>query len=1585
MKKQMFTKTLITTLLLTWVLLPIGKIMAAPTVPYFDPIPVQIGTVGSPLSFTVTAHDPSGGILSYSLDPNYTIPGMTIDAATGLISWPGEFTMVGSSPFNVLALDSLGSTVATVQVTVAITTGTGVTIAPIPTQTVIVNQPWNYTIVGHDPAGSVLWYGAIGDVPATLTNIDMLTGAVDWTPDTVGSYTFAMAIFSSDGNSDLLAATPVTINVITPPPVISPIATVNSMVNKPISIQVVATGGTGALTYSLSSAPAGATIDPATGLISWTPSAAGTFNFDAVVTDSVGSSASTPATVIVSSNNPPVITVVSPQSIMVNNLLSFVVVATDPDGDPITYSLGANAPVGATINATSGLFQWTPGIAGPYNFDVAASDGIVTVTSSVTVTVNGPPAINPVPAQTVAHNSALSFTVAATDPNGLPVTFSLGINAPVGATIDPATGVFSWTPATPGSFTFDVAAANTFASSTASVTVTVTNDLPVIATIPAKTVYAGKLLSFTVSATDANGDPITYSLGANAPTGATINSSTGAFSWTPDVALTGMVSFDVLASDPYITVPQTVGVNVLPFDGTPPTIAPTAIKGLVMNGTGDIIYISFSEPVIAVDGVWSANEFTSIQNGTTTLDLSNAQFNYSSTTLTITLNPATAVLTTGNMLTVTPALNAVTDLAGNVLAITPVVSTNAIQLEVAPVIAAIPTQIVEPGTAVAFTTLATDANGDPITYSLNGAPAGAVINSATGAFSWMAGTVGTYTFSVQASDNFGFSSTALVTIIVDNFPKITTIPTQIGNVGNPVSFTVVATDADGNLLAYSLGANAPTGSAINATSGAFSWTPTAIGNYSFDVLVSDGIKTVSTSASILVSVPPTITPIPDQKVKVNQLMSFTVSATSAIGNALTYALGANAPAGAAIDATSGVFSWTPVATGTFSAEIDVTEVGTNLMSTTSVKIIVATAPQFPPVPEQEATETEDLKFTESATDDAGLTLTYSLDKDAPIGITINSSTGELHWPSVVPGNYVFHVIADNGIVTSSATATLKIHPMVTTTHAAGTYHQSVDVDLGTADTSTLKVSTDGTDPSCATGTTYSTPIHVTAGAKIKVRACYGTYSGPVKEFDYNVDWHMTGGNFQALLNDNIFEHDATSTVSSTQHLTVTHQVEMDAADTNGTSTVIFPTSTVISRDDGSPFDATKLISESEPEGSLTGFIDSHTVVDGALHMGLNGLGLVFNPAVQLSIAVGNSHNGQTLQIMRSVDGASNWTVVGLSPNTCMVTNGMCNFSATKASHYAVFHIAASSGGSSGGGGGGGGYTPTAPTVGAMPVTLGNGGIISSDHAITLNFNATNVAYVAISEDQNFTGANWDAYSATKSFALSSGNGMKKIYVKFRSTGGGVTSAYTLTVNLTTINGGTTTSEGSGVAPQQVLGVQEYANGTLLRGPDKKVYLVVNGNIKPVSNLKVLGTYGKGKIYTVSQTVINAYPNFYAESYPDFGDGNLVRDTETQQVYLIGNGMRQVLSDSALKKYKGRVIIDATSAELAYYLPTKTVTIGKKPYGNNVLLKGKTSGRVYLVKGGSKLFLESDQLAKYSKRKTYTVSEDVLERYPLTLK
>jgi hypothetical protein len=222
----------------------------------------------------------------------------------------------------------------------------------------------------------------------------------------------------------------------------------------------------GPLTFSLApGAPSGATIDPASGLFSWTPdeTQGGTTNVITIrVTDSPAGagpplSDSETITVVVNEVNVrPVLRAIGNKFVNEGTTLVFTAAATDPEGGPLTFSLDPGAPSGAMINSATGVFSWTPNEnqGGTMNvITVRVTDiGSPPLSDSETITiavneVNTHPTLDIIPDQTNSAGSMITFTATASDPD-LPanaLTFTLDPGAPAGSAIT-SNGLFTWSP-----------------------------------------------------------------------------------------------------------------------------------------------------------------------------------------------------------------------------------------------------------------------------------------------------------------------------------------------------------------------------------------------------------------------------------------------------------------------------------------------------------------------------------------------------------------------------------------------------------------------------------------------------------------------------------------------------------------------------------------------------------------------------------------------------------------------------------------------------------------------------------------------------------------------------------------------------------------------------------------------------------------------------------------------------------------------------------------------------------------------------------------------------------------------------------
>ncbi|MGF1498799.1 MAG: tandem-95 repeat protein [Elainellaceae cyanobacterium] len=226
--------------------------------------------------------------------------------------------------------------------------------------------------------------------------------------------------------------------------------------------------------------------------------------------------------------------------------------------------------------------------------------------------------------------------------------------------------------------------------------------------------------------------------------------------------------------------------------------------------------------------------------------------------------------------------------------------------------------------AYQYPALATDPDGDPLTYSLLQAPDGATIDSATGAIFWNPPAVGSYDFSIQADDGRGGTAVQDFMVVVnavnsDNqAPTITSTPagTEI-NTNQTFVYDVDATDPDSDTLSYYL-ASGPSGLQIDRETGEISWSPTEdqVGVNPVEILVLDGKGKEATQQFEVVvnAVEPNLSPFfasaPVRTALAGDVYQYRPIAIDPEGESLTYSL-SQQPDGMVIDADMGNITWQP--------------------------------------------------------------------------------------------------------------------------------------------------------------------------------------------------------------------------------------------------------------------------------------------------------------------------------------------------------------------------------------------------------------------------------------------------------------------------------------------------------------------------------------------------------------------------------------------------------------------------------------------------------------------------------------------------
>ena len=148
------------------------------------------------------------------------------------------------------------------------------------------------------------------------------------------------------------------------------------------------------------------------------------------------------------------------------------------------------------------------------------------------------------------------------------------------------------------------------------------------------------------------------------------------------------------------------------------------------------------------------------------------------------------------------------------------------------------------GQAASLAINASDPNGDALTYSASGLPAGLSINASSGFISGTPTTAGASSVTVTVNDGRGGIATTAsfgwtVQAAANIPPSITTPAAQTSTVGQAASLAISASDPNGDALTYSA-SGLPAGLSINASSGLISGTPTTAGASSVTVTVNDG-------------------------------------------------------------------------------------------------------------------------------------------------------------------------------------------------------------------------------------------------------------------------------------------------------------------------------------------------------------------------------------------------------------------------------------------------------------------------------------------------------------------------------------------------------------------------------------------------------------------------------------------------------------------------------------------------------------------------------------------------------------------------
>ncbi|AZR36764.1 autotransporter domain-containing protein [Xanthomonas vasicola] len=378
--------------------------------------------------------------------------------------------------------------------------------------------------------------------------------------------------------------------VVTISPASLPAATAGSAYSQTLT----ASGGTPGYTFVVSAGalPAGLTLN-ASGVLSGTPTASGSFNFTVTATDNgAPTSGSRAYTLTVAGANVTLPATTLPAGTAGQAYSSAITPATGGIA-PYSYALTAGAlPAGITLNSSSGALSGTTTSVGGFSFTVTATDSTSGTpsqgTRGYTLNIAAPTiAVTPSAVPTATRGTAYSQTLRA---SGGMAAYSYAITSgalPAGITLA-SNGTLSGTATVEGTFNFTVQAtdANSFTGAQAcSLTVAGPNLVLPASALPAGT--AGQAYAAAVTPATGGTAPYRYAVTAGAlPGGVVLDAATGGLSGTPTVSGTFTFTLTVTDSTPSPAAQASrsyaLTINAATLVLAQPTL-PAAVRGTAYN------------------------------------------------------------------------------------------------------------------------------------------------------------------------------------------------------------------------------------------------------------------------------------------------------------------------------------------------------------------------------------------------------------------------------------------------------------------------------------------------------------------------------------------------------------------------------------------------------------------------------------------------------------------------------------------------------------------------------------------------------------------------------------------------------------------------------------------------------------------------------------------------------------------------------------------------------------------------------------------------------------------------------------------
>ena len=780
----------------------------------------------------LSGSDPEGSSLTFTVASGPSNGTVAISGATATYTPANGFS--GTDSFTYTASDgSATSSAATVTITVVPDNA-----APVAQNTSAVtleDTSIDITLLAADADSDPLTFAVTQPTNGTVT---LIGTTASYTPDANFNGSDSFTFTANDGTVNSNTATvSITVNAVNDVPVVAD-AILATDEDTAATLTLSGTDADGdALTFAVTQ-PTNGTVTLSGSTATYTPNAGyfGTDSFTYTANDGTADSNTGTVTVTVNSVNDAPVVADAILATDEDTAATLTLSGTDADGDALTFAVTQPANGTVTLSGTTASYTPNANFNGSDSFTFTANDGTVnsnTATVSITVNpVNDAPTANPGTASTV-EGQGVAFNLSGSDPDGDALTYTISTQPSNGTVIQSGASV-SYLPTGnyfgTDSFGFTVSDGTlTSAEAIVTITITGTNDAPV-AQNGSATTAEDTAVEITLSATDPDGDTLTYT--ASDPANGSVSVSGDKATYTPTENYNGSDAFTFTVSDGMETSTATVSITITAVNDLPTVDAKTAM--VAEDGSVEITLTGAD-----VDG--DALTFSAASNPT------NGSVSISGSTATYT--PAADFVGEDSFTYLANDGTADSQPATVAVTVTPVND--------APVAADVSVSGDE-DTSITVTLSATDGDGDSVTFSVATEPSNGSVS--------ISGDVATYTpaanfngsdsFTYTASDGTESSAEATASFTVNPVNDAPTAQSVVVETTSDASIDVTLSgeDVDGDALTFAVSTDPIFGSvSLSGNVATYTADQGFQGTDAFAFTVSDGTET-SAPASVTIQV-----------------------------------------------------------------------------------------------------------------------------------------------------------------------------------------------------------------------------------------------------------------------------------------------------------------------------------------------------------------------------------------------------------------------------------------------------------------------------------------------------------------------------------------------------------------------------------------------------------------------------------------------------------------------------------------------------------------------------------------------------------